>query len=365
MSVVADHLRSHKSEIADAWEQALRSELQQLAPLDRATLLDHLPEVLDALAAWIEGEGPQADKGFAALAEGHALQRLALGVDLVSLHTEYACLRRVILTQLLALGCSHELRHELIHLDEALDRAFHLAVQQFTARRDTVRERFIGILAHDLRSPLTAAAMAAEGLWESPDVKERDRRRVRIIRRTTERMDRMIHDVLDFARGHLGGGIPVTPATSDLAEICRAAVEEAVHAHPNRRIEAKLEGDLRGAFDRDRVLQAIGNLIANALEHGSDPITVHAWEAGDRHAVFTRVTNAGGKPIPKKLIPTLFEPFVRASGEDARGLGLGLYIVAEIARAHGATCEVGSSEAETAFTIRWPRTPPEEIPQRP
>jgi signal transduction histidine kinase len=120
---------------------------------------------------------------------------------------------------------------------------------------------------------------------------------------------------------------------------------------------------LRGTFDPDRVMQCLGNLVGNALQHGEDPIVVEASECDDRRAVITRVTNRGD-PLPPEVLRKCFEPFV-SSGAPRAGLGLGLYIVGEIARAHGATCDVSSDEAATSFVIRWPRTPRSETPHRP
>jgi signal transduction histidine kinase len=243
---------------------------------------------------------------------------------------------------------------QLIRLNDGLDRAIHFAVRRYTQHRDHLKDRFIGILGHDLRNPLGAAATATHSLLRSKSLSDRDRKRVFVIRRATARMERMISDVLDFSRGHLAGGIPATPIPCDMGEICRSAVEEAHNAHPERAISITTKGDLQGAFDPERVSQAIGNLLSNAIHHGEDPVTLTAVETDDRTAVLTEVTNRG-KAIGHEIIGKLFDPFVRA-GQEAKGtLGLGLYIVAQIAMAHGARCEVTSTDQETRFTIRWPR----------
>jgi signal transduction histidine kinase len=360
----AQYLRARKQEIADDWERAVVRDLKELVRLDRGALLDHLPEVLDGLAAWIEGRAADAEAAFAALATGHALQRLGFGIELVAVNIEYAWLRQVIMRHLLALPRSSDDQEQLISVNEGLDRAIQLAIRRYTVQRDSVRDRFIGILGHDLRNPLGAASLAVHALLESPTLGEDDRKRARVIARATERMAGMIRDVLDFARGHLGDGIPATVAECDLGELCRAAVEEALSAYPSRRIELGMGGDLLGTFDRDRLLQVMGNLLSNAVQHGEDPIRLEVWEADDHTALFTRVANAG-KAIPSESIPKLFDPFVHAGDERKGNLGLGLYIVAQIALAHGATYDVTSSERETSFTIRWPRTPRSETPGRP
>ena len=149
-----------------------------------------------------------------------------------------------------------------------------------------------------------------------------------------------------------------------MGEVCRAAVEEAGSAHPERTMELSTAGDLRGTFDHDRVFQAIANLLGNAIQHGEDPIRVAVWEADDHGSVVTRVTNRG-RVIPPEQLPKLFDPFTHAGDEKKGNLGLGLFIVAQIARAHGATYDVSSSEVETAFNIRWPRALRSETPDRP
>lgn len=362
-SAAAGHIRSHKNEIAETWERTvLGDDLPALRHLNHGALVDHLPDVLDALAAWLDGDTPTAERGFAAFAEQHALARLALGIEIDVLHIEYARLRRAILHELLALGWSDELRDDLIPLNDAIDRAIYVAVRRYSEHREYMRERFIGILAHDLRNPLNATSMAVDALLESASLGSADRARVLMISRAAQRMERMIDDVLDFARGHLGGGIPVQRTADNLADIAHTAVEEATNAHPDRAIHVSTIGDLRGRFDRDRVLQALGNLITNAVRYGMDPIRVDAWESDQRDAVFTRVTNAARERIPDAMLATLFEPFRQADDQRQGSLGLGLYIVAEIARAHGGTCEVSSSESETSFTIRWPRTPMAKAP---
>jgi signal transduction histidine kinase len=360
---IAVHLRDHKQAISDDWERAVIADLTELARLDRGALIDHLPEVLDGLAAWVDGRTADAELAFSALADGHAIQRLGFGIELAVVNIEYAWLRRVVLQHLLAVPSSPEVREQLNRLNEGLDRAIHLAVRRYTEHRDYVRDRFIGILGHDLRDPLGAASIASDELLRFGALGDEDKKLVATIQRAVGRMSRMVRDVLDFASGHLAGGIPVTPVRDDLAEICRVAVDEARSTYPKRVIELRTDGDLGGSFDRDRVLQVLGNLISNALHHGTDPVVVTAAEAADRRSVTTGVRNRG-EPIPPALVPRLFEPFVHA-GDSRRGsLGLGLYIVAQVARAHGGTHEVTSLDGVTTFTIRWPRTPPGETPGR-
>lgn len=224
-------------------------------------------------------------------------------------------------------------------------------------RVELARERFIGILGHDLRNPLNAILMGVELLGDLPD---RQAKVVTNIRRSVHRMEAMIHDVLDFARGRLGGGIPIAPKPCDLFQICDEVVQEMKQAYPDRVIVFEATGDLQGEWDPDRVEQVLSNLVGNAVTHGTGSIRVTARDEGDE--IVTTVHNQG-QAIPAAVIPTLFDPFMRVAqnGDGTQsapeGLGLGLYIVSEIVQAHRGTIFVSSVQGEgTTFTIRWPRT---------
>jgi signal transduction histidine kinase len=224
-----------------------------------------------------------------------------------------------------------------------------------TARKhqEEAIERFIGILGHDLRNPLNAVKMGSRQLLRSRELSELQRATAERVHRAAERMERMISAVLDFTRSRLGDGIPVARALVDMAELTRSVVAELELAHPGRKIGLDCRGNLWGHWDPDRVAQAISNLMGNAIEHGSGPIKVTA--AADGESISIAVHN-NGKPIASERLARLFEPFQR--GEDSpMGLGLGLFIVSEIARAHGGSVSVRSTAGDgTTFVIRLPRS---------
>jgi signal transduction histidine kinase len=364
MNSLSEHLRASKQEIEDMWERQVRTSLPALDRLSRSSLVDHLPEFLDGLSSWIEGDSDLARSGFDALAEGHALQRLGYGVDLETLTREYAALRSTLMRMALDLPHTDQLHEHVVRLDEGMDEAIIGAIRRYMEVRDRARDRFIGILAHDLRSPLNTISIAASRLVVAPEPDEKLHRIGNMILRSTERMGRMIHDVIEFARAHLGGGIPVALTRGDLGELCNEVVEELTAGHPHRDLSITCSGDLRGQWDHDRVLQAMTNLIGNSLQHGQDPVRVTVVEAADRRSISTSVNNRG-RVIPIEEQRTLFDPF-RSGASSKGGLGLGLYIVQQIALAHGARCEVRCSEPDgITFTIVWPRTPNEETPNRP
>jgi len=171
-------------------------------------------------------------------------------------------------------------------------------------------------------------------------------------------MELMIRDVMDFTRGRLGSGIPVLLHNCDLAGLCSEVVAEMRQAHPTRDIRFEPTVLLRSTCDTDRMEQVLSNLVGNAITHGHDPIVVTATDVGE---LIELVVESSGEPIAQASMTRMFEPFSRGirlmpSGEIAPGLGLGLYIVSEIVRAHRGTIEVTSGE-RTRFVVRIPRTP--------
>jgi signal transduction histidine kinase len=354
MDRVADFIRTNKARIARRWEEEVRADLPALKTLSRPVLEDHLDEFLDGLVDWIEGDTDRAEAAFECLVEGPTLQRLGYGVGLETLSREYSKIRMVLVRELLDMPVNDETRDSMIRFHEGLDRAINTAMQRYASRREEVRERFISILGHDLRDPLATVKISANMLASNPSIKNEYRLVAARITRACSRMQRMVDDVLDFARGHLGNGIPSNPTQHDMGDICRAAVDEVSAANPQRQITLELTGDLHGAFDRDRVHQALGNLIANAIHHTKGPIEVRAYEA-EHEAVVTEVTSHGA-PIPEDLRRRIFDPFARGdiSGPH-KGLGLGMFIVNQIALSHGGTCDIESDESATTFSVHWPR----------
>jgi len=227
-------------------------------------------------------------------------------------------------------------------------------------RTAELREQFIAVLGHDLRNPLTSVVTGADFLLELEPTPTQ-RTILERIHRSGLRMTRLIDDVLDFARGRLGGGMPIDPMEVDHVDlVVRHVVSEIASAHADREVRVAVDAPAVAWFDRTRIAQMLSNLVANAVEHSpaNEPVDV-AVDATDellRFAVTSR-----GEVIPPEVMGRLFQPYVRGDGAKPRtGLGLGLYIASEIARAHGGAIHVSSSEeAGTTFTAVIPRTLPD------
>lgn len=225
-----------------------------------------------------------------------------------------------------------------------------LAEASAVARRQDTN---MGVLAHDLRNPLNAIITGTHLLRRVPALPEQAQRIADRIDRNAGRMGLMIRDILDFARGRLGGGIPVNRHAADLSALCREIIDEVQAAYPAARIDVGVEGDLCGAWDRARIEQALSNLVVNAIQHGAGDVIL-SLSGGARDHVVVVVRN-GGSPIPAEQLPNLFDAFHKGDRSPA-GLGLGLFIVREIVRAHDGTIEVASSSEGTTFTMRLPRS---------
>lgn len=242
--------------------------------------------------------------------------------------------------------------------------AFHLdAHEQLEAseaallnerQRGRLRERFIAELGHDLRNPIAAMGAGIRLLRGQPQ-NDKSLTMLDLMQGTVARMSGLVDNVLDFARGRFGGGIELLRDQSEpLQPTLRQVIEELRMTSPGRVIEAELAIVAPVRCDRSRIAQLFSNLLSNALAHGTPdaPIRVRAFT--ENGMLVLSVANSG-EPIPPGLQKRLFQPFFRSSARYGhKGLGLGLYIAAEIARAHGGTLDVTSSTAETRFTLRMP-----------
>jgi sigma-B regulation protein RsbU (phosphoserine phosphatase) len=215
-----------------------------------------------------------------------------------------------------------------------------------------LREQFIGVLSHDLRNPLSAIIGGVELLMKTP-LNERAQAMARLIQGSANRMGGLIDDVMDFARGRLGGGLTLERMPDVAIEaLLRQVVGELQTSDPQRAIAAEFAINVPVDCDPQRVGQLASNLLGNAITYGAPdkPIRFGASTTDGQFELF--IANAGN-PIPPEALEKIFEPFERGTLRSSpQGLGLGLYISSEIAKAHGGTLDVSSTAAETRFTFR-------------
>jgi signal transduction histidine kinase len=242
------------------------------------------------------------------------------------------------------------------------EEARHLAEESARAKEDAARfgEQLLGVVSHDLRSPLAAIMASTQLALKRAGTDPALLRALKRANASAGRMGRMIEDLLDFTRARLVGGIPISRREADLGKIARYAVEEAQAANPEHPLVHRLVYE-KGLYDPDRMSQVVQNLIANALDHGATRAPVVVETRNEDGDAVLEVSNQG-PAIPPETIPELFEPFRSGARGKARNLGLGLFIVREVVRAHGGTVGVRSGSEGTTFTVRVPRHPPAEAP---
>jgi sigma-B regulation protein RsbU (phosphoserine phosphatase) len=215
-----------------------------------------------------------------------------------------------------------------------------------------LREQFIAVLGHDLRNPLASITSGVHMLGKE-SLSERGNKVVGLMMGSVVRASALIDNVLDFARGRLGGGITLARSSKPLEPALRQVVSELRSVSPGRTITAHYEIDEPIDCDHTRIGQLLSNLLGNALTHGAKDLPVQVDAKRTEHDLVIAVTN-GGKPIPAKALERLFQPFFRGNERLQHGLGLGLHIASEIARAHGGTLVARSDKIATTFILTMP-----------
>lgn len=232
---------------------------------------------------------------------------------------------------------------------EQLRAASALTSQQAEAE---LREQFIAVLGHDLRNPLGAISAGLRFIQKSK-LDERGQETVLVMQRSAGRMAALVDNILDFARGRLGGGINLMVSSQPLEPALQQVVDELQSTHPESVIETEFLMSAPVQADPVRIGQLLSNLLGNALTHGEPgkPVLVTAKTDGR----FELAVRNSGQAISPEAMARLFLPFARGEVRPSKqGLGLGLYIASEIAKAHGGVIDVTSNEEETCFTFRMP-----------
>jgi signal transduction histidine kinase len=223
---------------------------------------------------------------------------------------------------------------------------------------ERARSLLLGMLGHDMRNPLNTIQMTASymaALNAGADVSEAASRLIG----SGACMKALLDDLVDFNRTKLGLGINIALANVDLAAVFADELEQLRGAYPTRRLELEVVGDTRGLWDGLRLQQLLRNLVSNAIKYGEPDAPVRVMITGEETDVRIEVVNSG-PTIAGSALEQIFDPLKRGHAQrDSHttddGLGLGLYIVREVARAHGGDVEMRSDMQETVFAVRLPR----------
>ncbi|MEN5107245.1 HAMP domain-containing sensor histidine kinase [Pseudomonas sp. TWI672] len=368
-------ITQHMEEILQSWEDFARTVDLPREALSAIGLRNHASHILKTVARDMQtsqtlqqeidksqGLTPSIDGESAA--ETHAVMRLMDGFNLDQMVSEYRALRSSVLRLWLSQEASidqPERVAEIIRFNEAIDQALGESITSYGKAVETTRKMILGVLGHDLRSPLTAITMGASLLTKSSNLPPREHTVAAQINFSVERANRLVDDLLDLARCNLSLGIPIQREPSELSALCGEIVEEIRQGHPQAEVLLEHVEPIAANFDPSRMAQVVSNLLINAIRHGDPQLPIRLRLATEADDAVIEVHN-WGNPIPQDRKMYLFNPQARLAraghieGTKAPGLGLGLFIANEIVTSHGGTIEVlSSAEDGTTFTVAFPR----------
>ncbi|WP_229496064.1 sensor histidine kinase [Massilia polaris] len=359
--------------ILQAWEEFARTIEPPALTMDDVELRDHARQMLQVIAADLQtpqsdhqqvekskGNGPRTSRDTAA--EVHAEARLQSGYTVEQLVSEYRAVRSSVLGLWAASAKTGMISDmgDVTRFNEAVDQALAESVARYAKMVKRSQNMFLAILGHDLRNPLGTVITGASVITRAIDIPSKYIVVATRIFNSGQRMTKLINDLIDFTRTHLGAGLPVRPKHADIGQLCTNVVDELRTFHPERVIRLSGPHTLYTRFDSDRIAQVLSNVIGNAIQYGAADGPVVVTLADEDDGIVITVNNPGPLIDARKLV-SIFEPLVRLAREDAEeypahgSLGIGLFIAREIIHAHHGSIEVESAEgAGTTFTVKLP-----------
>ena len=370
-------LAANTEAILVEWEIFARS-VQPGEEMDTVALRDHAEQILRATSRDMnslqtateqsdkskgESEGGADSFRVDGASEVHAVARVHSGFDLLSVVAEYRALRASVIRLWRQSEPPYDRRDldDLTRFNESMDQSLTEAIRSYSQRVDWSRQMFLAILGHDLRGPLDSVRLSATVLLRTQQLDAETMEMAAIIASGAAAMAGMLNDLLDFSAAGLGAQMPISRSPMELQDLCREVVEEVRAAHPTRIVRFQPNGEIKGEWDGARLRQVLSNLLGNAVQHGGATGAIELSISGEDSEVRLAVHNHG-PPIPREVLPSLFNPLVRGTQPQkqkrrrAGSIGLGLHIAREIVTAHGGAIDVKSSEEfGTLFTVRLPR----------
>jgi signal transduction histidine kinase len=369
---LAEFIRHNRQSIIDEWESFAKT----LAPAENMTqmqLRDHIEPILTFIARDIEStqsptqqiskshgerDNPEARKDSAA--ETHGNLRHDDGFDIVQMVSEYRALRGSIVKLWTKAkgGLDNVDLVDLTRFNEAVDQALAESVVKFMKKVDYSKDLLLGVLGHDIRTPIGAMMMSGMLLPRVGSLNEKQTALASQIGESAIRVNKIVGDLLDLARARMGTSLPVVKRPMDIGRVARQVVDEIQVLHPNRTVSLDTNGDLRGEWDETRMGQLFSNLVGNAVQYGKDGSPINVMVQGSVHEISISVRNEC-EPIPTTQLTTIFNSFTRgdrqSDADTGSNLGLGLFITKEIVTAHGGSIDIASNAEGTTFIVRIPR----------
>jgi signal transduction histidine kinase len=365
--------------ILGEWDKFAATQLPAASAMNAGALRNHAEEILRAVAKDImtpqtseeqsqkaKGHAPRAVGAPETAAETHAFLRAKSGFDINQMAAEYRALRASVLHLWSAAGKSSVSNYrDMVRFNEAIDQAVAESVAFFSTKLTQERNLLLGMMGHDMRSPLHVVQLSASYLAQL-DLGDRVSVAANRIIKSGAQLKLLLDDLIDFNRTNMGLGIHIAPVAVNLGNLFADAVEQVRVSHPDRLIELQITGDVSGTWDPYRLQQVLNNLVLNALKYGTREAAVKVVVVGAPRGAEFGVHNRGRR-IERFTLDHIFDPLVR--GNEAHGnseadgsLGLGLYIARQITIAHGGDIAVRSDEIETVFSVRLPKSSVKDDP---
>jgi signal transduction histidine kinase len=364
---LADFIRSDMSAILAKWEDFAATCEPAASSMGPRELRDHAQQILEAVALDLSTPQSAEEQALKSVglardkspfqqtaAQTHAVIRAKSGYDIKQLVAEYRALRASVIS-LWTDVCQPTTYHlqDVIRFNESIDQAIAESVGHFSAQVDQGRNILLGMLSHDMCTPLQTVRLTARQLVRLNAGTE-VAVAAGVLTRSSAHLQALLDDLVDFNRANLGLGVEITPVDVDLAALCAQQIEQLSVGFPDTPMQLHVEGDAHGYWDPTRLRQVLGNLVTNAIHHGAPDQPIRVRVLGEVAGVRLDVSNSG-PAIAAELLPLIFDPLQRNKSDGHSGLGLGLYIVREIARGHGGSVDARSSSSETVFSVLLPR----------
>lgn len=372
---LADFILRDMQAILEQWDAFAGTRFPAATAMTPPALRDHAKQILEAVAKDLSasqtaaaqaaksmGRAPQPIDALETAAQTHGFLRAQSGFDIKQMASEYRALRAGVL-RLWTGACQPEPPDldDMIRFNEAIDQALAESISFFSDKVDESRNLLLGMLGHDMRTPLQSIQLTAFYLGQLNAGETVSKAASRLIN-SGARMKALLDELVEFNRAKLGLGIQMAPSSMDVSELFADELEELRAAHPDRELVLEVSGDTKGSWDGPRLQRLLGNLVVNALKYGFKDTPVFVAVAGEKDALRFEVRNTG-PTIEQSALEQLFAPLQRGQHGESKydpdaGLGLGLYIAREIANAHGGEIKAHSEGTEIVFAVRLPRRQP-------
>jgi signal transduction histidine kinase len=372
---LSNFIRENTQAIIAEWISFAETMTPASSTMSQLQLQDHIVEIIAFIADDIETSqtsSQQFEKSHGkndspeykdSAAETHGSLRHTDGFNIVQMVSEYRALRASI-TKLWTKAKKILADEDLVDLtrfNETIDQSLAESVVRFMQKADYSKDLLLGILGHDIRSPLGAIAMSAQLMPRIGVLNEKQTMVASQIEGCSTRIANIVTDLLDLTSARIGAGLPIHKKQMDMRHVAQDITHEMRIQYPDRSIELDMTGDTAGEWDVTRIGQVFSNLMGNAVQYGLEESPIIVRVTGHKSEVTVSIQNKG-EPIPPQQLATLFDSFTRGHGAGrepdsmSSNLGLGLFITKEIVLSHGGAIDVTSDKAAgTLFKISLPK----------